>query len=180
MKFVQTSLEGAFLVEMEPLRDERGCFMRTFCRREFEHRGLESDFVQHSMSRSNRRGTLRGMHFQRLPHEEVKIVRCLRGVIWDVLLDLRADSPTFAKWQGFELHGESATELYVPKGFAHGFQALTDDVEVSYLISTEYAPGFAEGVRFDDRKFGITWPIPVTTISDKDRAWPDFGRDGGC
>lgn len=174
MKLTPTRLTGAFAIEHEPVTDERGYFVRTFCAASLEKAGLESSFPQHSMSRSHLKGTIRGLHFQREPHGEVKIVRCLAGSIWDVLLDLRPDSPTYRKWQAFELAATGYRQLYVPKGFAHGFQALTDDVSVSYLISTGYAPDFAAGVRFDDPAFGIAWPLPVTMISERDRSWRDF------
>ncbi len=155
-------------------RDSRGYFMRTFCAETFAARGLEASFVQHSTSFSARRGTVRGMHFQRAPHEEVKIVRCLRGAILDIIVDLRTASPTFCTWQGFELTADNEQQLYVPKGFAHGFQTLTDDALVSYLISTPYAPEAAAGVRHDDPAFGIAWPLPISEINDKDLHWPDY------
>ena len=142
--------------------------------REFEHRGLETRFVQHSVSHSRIRGTLRGMHFQNPPHAEVKIVTCLKGAIWDVLVDLRPESPSYRKWQGFKLAADRPAHLYVPKGFAHGFQTLTDDAEVGYLMSEFYAPASAGCVRYDDPAFAIAWPLSVTIISDKDKACPDF------
>lgn len=174
MQFEPTGLDGAWLVRLDPMRDSRGFFARTFCAEEFGVRGLETGFPQHSISRSNRRGTLRGMHFQRAPHAEVKLVRCLSGVIWDVIIDLRPRSPTFCQWRGFELSAENHDQLYIPKGFAHGFQTLTDDAQVNYLISAVYAPDAASGVRYDDRAFGISWPLPVSEISEKDLRWSDF------
>jgi dTDP-4-dehydrorhamnose 3,5-epimerase len=174
MRFEDTDLPDACLIIPEPVRDERGFFARTFCAREFGERGLETNFVQHSISASTRKGTLRGMHFQTEPHGEVKIVTCLKGAILDVIVDLREGSRAFRKWQGFELTQENRHRLYIPKGFAHGFQTLTDDVEMLYLISAFYAPTAASGVRHDDPTFGIAWPLPVSVISDKDQAWPDF------
>ncbi len=174
MKFLPTKFEGAWGIALNELTDERGFFARTFCSETLRSKGLEGQFPQHSMSYSRHRGTLRGLHFQRAPHAEVKIVRCLRGKIWDILLDLRPESPTYRQWEAFELSSDNRLQLYVPKGFAHGFQALTDDVEVSYLISEPFAPDAACGVRYDDTAFGIAWPLPVTSMSDKDRKWPKF------
>jgi dTDP-4-dehydrorhamnose 3,5-epimerase len=174
MKFHPTRLDGAWLIELTPVEDERGAFIRTFCEREFGDHGLETRFVQHSLSVNARKGTLRGMHFQRAPHEEVKLVRCQRGAVWDVIVDLRPDSPTYMRWQSFELSAENGMQLYVPKGFAHGFQTLSDDCEVFYLISEFYAADAAAGLRHDDPRFAIDWPAPVSVMSEKDRAWPDF------
>ena len=174
MRFSQTELCGAWLIEPVPARDERGFFARTFCVQEFEDHGLTTRFVQHSASQSATMGTLRGMHFQRAPHSEVKVVTCLSGAVWDVIVDLRPKSPTYRRWQGFELTAANRRQLYIPKGFAHGFQTLCDDVEVGYLISTFYAPAAASGVRHDDPAFAIDWPLPVSSISEKDRTWPDF------
>lgn len=174
MRFEDTDLPDACLIIPEPVRDERGFFARTFCARELGARGLETNFVQHSISASARKGTLRGMHFQTEPHGEVKIVTCLKGAILDVIVDLREGSRAFRKWQGFELTQENRHRLYIPKGFAHGFQTLTDDVEMLYLISAFYEPTAASGVRHDDPAFGIAWPLPVSVMSDKDRAWPNF------
>jgi len=176
MHFRRTTLKDAWVIEVEPARDERGFFARTFCVDEFSAHGLETSFPQHSISVSARRGTLRGMHFQREPHGEVKLVRCVAGKIWDVIIDLRADSPTFRRWESFELAAENRCQLYVPKGFAHGFQALTDDVEVSYLISKPHVPQAADGIRYDDPAFQVEWPLPVTIISDRDRSWPAFSN----
>lgn len=174
MRFDPTNLSGACLVVPEPVGDERGFFARTFCVRELAEHGLETEFVQHSASVSLKRGTLRGMHFQREPHGEAKIVTCVKGAIFDVIVDLRPASPTFRRWQGFELTDANRHRLYIPKGFAHGFQTLTDNVEVGYLISAFYEPSAASGVRHDDPAFGIEWPLPVTVISEKDKGWADF------
>jgi dTDP-4-dehydrorhamnose 3,5-epimerase len=175
MRFLETKVNGAFLIEPDPVGDARGKFMRTFCAMEFSHNGLETNFLQHSLSYSAAAGTLRGMHFQGPPHEEVKVVRCSAGAIFDVVLDLRPASPTFGVWQGFELSAGNRHQLYIPKGCAHGFQSLCDDVEVNYLISQFYTPAAASGVRYDDPRFAIVWPLPLVVISDKDRAWPDYG-----
>jgi dTDP-4-dehydrorhamnose 3,5-epimerase len=174
MLFTKTGLEGAWLVEPTPARDERGWFARTFCEKEFGAQGLETRFVQHSTSQNVSKGTLRGMHFQTAPHAEAKLVRCLRGAIWDVIIDLNVDSPTYRQWRGFELTADNVNQLYIPKGFAHGFQTLEDGCEIGYLISEFYAPGASTGVRWDDPVFAIQWPLPVSVMSDKDRGWPDF------
>lgn len=174
MIFTPTDLNGAWLVEPEPFRDPRGWFARTFCEREFAERGLETRFVQHSTSQNVMKGTLRGMHFQRGADAEVKLVRCLKGAIYDVIIDLRPDSATFKRWFGAELTAENVRQLYIPKGFAHGFQTLSDDCEIGYLISEFYAPAASTGVRWDDPAFAITWPMAPTVLSDKDRAWPDL------
>lgn len=180
MRFSKTNLHGAWLLEPAPIADHRGFFARTFCAREFAANGLVASFVQHSTSRSAARGTLRGMHFQRPPDAEAKLVSCLRGAIWDVIIDLRPGSPTHRAWQGFELTAENRRQLYVPEGFAHGFQTLGDGTEVGYLISAFHAPAAAGGVRYDDPAFAIDWPLPVTALSEKDEAWPPFGAgDGG-
>lgn len=174
MQFHPTEIDGAWLVQMEPVQDSRGFFARSFCVDEFDIQGLETTFPQHSISSSVRKGTLRGMHYQRAPYEEVKLVRCCRGAIWDVIVDIRPDSATYRHWQGFELSSANARQLYIPKGVAHGFQSLTDDVEVSYLISERYRPDAGTGLRHDDPAFGIPWPLPVSVISPKDAAWPYF------
>lgn len=174
MQFRPTTFHGAWLIELEPIRDDRGFFARTFCVREFKARGLDASFPQHSTSFSAKRGTVRGMHFQRPPHDEVKLVRCISGRIWDVIVDVRPESPTCGRWQGFELTAAGRTQLYIPSGFAHGFQTLTDDVEVNYLISKEHVPAAAAGFRHDDPAFKIDWPLPVSVISDRDRSWPPF------
>jgi len=176
MQFHQTTLADAWLIELQPARDERGFFARTFCAEEFALHGLEIGFPQHSTSFSSRCGTLRGMHFNREPHSEAKVVRCVRGRIWDVIIDIRPHSPTFGLWQGFDLSMENGRQLYVPKGFAHGYQTLTDNVEVNYMISAPYVPEAASGIRYDDRSLDIAWPLPISVISDRDRSWPDFAR----
>jgi len=174
MLFHTTRLQDARLIEIEPATDERGYFARTFCTREFAAAGLETTYVQQNVSLTKAAGTLRGMHFQRVPHAEVKIVRCLAGAIHDVLIDLRRDSPTFMQWEAYELAADDGRRLYVPAGFAHGFQTLAPNTVVDYMMSAYYASAAADGVRYDDPSFEITWPLPVTEISSKDRSWPDF------
>jgi dTDP-4-dehydrorhamnose 3,5-epimerase len=174
MKFHPTALHDAQLIHLEPAYDNRGFFARTFCSREFAAHGLETNFPQHSVSLSGRKGTVRGMHYQREPHSEVKVVRCFKGAIWDVIVDIRPSSPTYRRWQGFELSAANRHGLYIPRGFAHGFQTLSDDAEVSYLISEPYHPDAASGIRYDDPSIGIEWPLAVTVTSEKDLSWPDF------
>ncbi len=172
MKFIETPLAGALLVSPEPLADERGFFARTFCAREFASLGLADAFVQCSISHNTRLGTLRGMHFQRRPRAEAKLVRCTQGAIFDAIVDLREDSPFCLKWFGIELSAENGLALYIPKGFSHGFQTLTDNAQVFYQISEFFAPGHGSGHRYDDPAVGIAWPLPVSVISDKDLALP--------
>jgi dTDP-4-dehydrorhamnose 3,5-epimerase len=175
VRFVETSLPGAYILELEPREDERGFFARTWCRDELAEHGLETQLSQSSISRNTRAGTLRGMHFQRAPHEEVKIVRCTIGAIFDVIVDLRPDSKMHKHWLGVELEAQRGNALYVPRGFAHGFQTLVDGAEVLYMISDAYAPDAAAGVRWDDPAFGIDWPhAEERTISERDLAWPDY------
>jgi dTDP-4-dehydrorhamnose 3,5-epimerase len=176
MEFHSTKLLDAYLIQIEPARDNRGFFARTFCVEEFAAHGLETSFPQHSISFSARKGTLRGMHYQLEPRSEAKLVRCTQGAILDVIIDIRPNSPTYRRWQEFELSNANRRQLYIPKGFAHGFQTLGDDVEVNYLISTPYASELARGIRYDDPAFGISWPLSVTEISEKDARWPDFLR----
>ncbi|MEH6389701.1 MULTISPECIES: dTDP-4-dehydrorhamnose 3,5-epimerase [Pseudomonas] len=172
MIFHETTLKDAWLIELEPRGDERGFFARTMCRDEFARHGLVTDYVQQNTSVSANRGTLRGLHYQAEPYAEAKLVRCLRGAIVDVIVDLREDSPSYLKHQLFELTDRNRHQLYVPPGFAHSFQTLEDDVEVSYLVSAPYTPEAERGLRYNDERLGITWPEAVTTISDKDAAWP--------
>ena len=176
MQFHSTILPGAWRIDLEPASDTRGYFARTFCESEFLAQGLETSYRQHSISYSARKGTLRGMHYQREPDGEVKVVRCVKGAIWDVIVDIRPDSPTYCQWVKFELSSERGDQLYIPAGFAHGFQTLCDDVAVNYLISVPYAPQSACGIRYDDPTLGINWPLPVTDISVKDAHWPDFRK----
>lgn len=176
MKFTKTSLNDAVLIELEKRGDERGYFARTMCTQEFGAAGLETVFVQANHSHNLRAGTLRGMHYQKAPHGEVKVVRCVRGAIHDVIVDLRENSPSYRRWEGFDLDAESGRMLYVPAGFAHGFQTLTDDTDVVYQVSHPYTPGAEAGLRWDDPAFGIKWPLPVSTISEKDAAWDYVAR----
>lgn len=172
MRFVETKLDGAWLIEPDPVVDERGSFMRTFCETEFGERSLATRFVQNSQSQSLRKGTLRGMHFQIAPHAEAKLVSCIRGAIYDVIVDMRPSSPSLHRWIGFELTPENRRQVYVPEGFAHGFQTLSDDAVVSYMISAPYVPHASVGVRYDDLAFSIAWPLVPTALSDRDRNWP--------
>ncbi len=174
MKFSPTALAGACIIDIEPVPDERGFFARSWCREEFARHGLNPDLAQCSISFNKKRGTLRGMHYQAKPHEETKVVRCTRGSIYDVIVDLRPESSTFRKWIAVELSADNRRMLYIPAGLAHGFQSLTDDTEVFYQISTPYHPESARGVRWDDSAFGIEWPVTERVISDKDRQYPDF------
>ncbi|MEO4001487.1 dTDP-4-dehydrorhamnose 3,5-epimerase [Mesorhizobium sp. CAU 1732] len=171
MRFVEAGLDGAWLIEPEPVADERGSFARTFCTREFADHGLESNFVQHSVSHSVNRGTLRGLHFQHEPHAEVKVVSCIRGAILDVIVDMRPGSPTRRRWISVELTPQNRRQIYIPKGFAHGFITLDDDSVVSYLISEFYTPGAASGLRYDDPTLGIDWRETPTVISERDQGW---------
>lgn len=174
MIFKPTPLERAYLVELEKREDERGFFARTWCRKEFEAHGLTARLVQANLSFNKKRGTLRGMHYQVAPYPEAKLIRCTRGAIYDVIIDLRPDSPTHGQWFGVELTAENRLMLYVPEHFAHGFQTLTHDSEVFYQVSEFYAPAAERGVRYDDPAFGIIWPLPVAVISEKDRSWPEY------
>lgn len=175
MIFKETALPGAYVIELEKRQDERGFFARAWCQREFEAMGLAPRIAQANVSFSAARGTLRGMHYQTAPHEEAKLIRCTRGAIHDVIVDLREDSPTYRRWIGVELSAESHRMLYVPERFAHGFQTLTDDAEVTYQVSEFYTPGAERGIRWNDPAIGIEWPLEPTVMSGKDREWPDFG-----
>jgi dTDP-4-dehydrorhamnose 3,5-epimerase len=175
MRFTETTLKGSFVIEQTRLADARGFFARTWCTREFQAHGLVSRFVQSNMSFSKRRGTLRGLHYQAAPHQEAKLIRCVKGAIYDVIVDLRPDSPTYLKWFGVELTGGDDKMLYVPEGFAHGFQTLVDDTEVVYPVSEFYAPHSERGIRWDDPLFAITWPhVEARVTSRKDQSWPPF------
>jgi dTDP-4-dehydrorhamnose 3,5-epimerase len=173
MKFTETRLAGAFLIDIEPREDQRGFFARTFCRREFEEHGLETELAQCSLSFNRLRGTVRGVHFQRPPSQGVKLVRCTAGAIFDVIIDLRVESPTFLKHFAVELSSANRRTLYVPKNFAHGFQTLADDTEVAYQMTEFYIPASAAGVRWNDSLFAIPWPLPVSMISDQDAGYAD-------
>lgn len=172
MRFQKTRIEDVWIVEPVALSDSRGSFARTFCKDEFAQHGLVQDFVQHSVSHSREKHTIRGLHFQKGTHAEDKVVSCLQGAIFDVAVDVRPDSPTYLQWVSALLSSENRQQFYIPKGFAHGFQSLTDDAVVSYLISTRYEPSAATGLRFDDPAIGIDWPAEATVVSEKDRSWP--------
>ena len=179
MIFAPTPLAGAFLLEMERHQDERGFFARLFCHREFAAHGLNARVAQSSISFSRKKGTLRGMHWQAAPHQEVKLVTCLRGSIYDVIVDLRSDSPHFLEHFAVELSASNRRLLYIPEGFAHGFQTLEDDSEVFYQMSEFFAPEHACGARWDDPAFGIPWPADDRTIIDRDRNYPPFSVAAG-
>lgn len=174
MTFRETPLAGAFVIDLEPHRDERGFFARTFCQREFDDHGIKAVSVQSNLSYNYASGTLRGMHFQRPPAAETKLVRCVHGAIYDVIIDLRPDSPSYLQHFGIELTSANRSALYVPEMFAHGYQTLTDDAEVSYQVGEFYAPGFEGGLHYDDPTFAIAWPLPVSVISEKDQSWSPF------
>ena len=172
MKFEETTLPGVFLINLEAATDDRGFFARGWCQREFADHGLTANICQVNLSQNHKAGTLRGLHLQAEPHEEAKLVRCVRGGIFDVAIDMRKSSSTYLHWVGCELTAENRSALFVPKGFAHGYQTLTDNTEVFYLISEFYAPGAEAGFRYDDPSIGIEWPLNVNVISDKDANWP--------
>jgi dTDP-4-dehydrorhamnose 3,5-epimerase len=175
--FAPTGVDGVVAIELVPLEDERGFFARGFCRREFDQNGLHGDFVQENVGLTHAAGTIRGLHFQRAPFAEVKLVRCTAGSVWDVAADLRPTSPTYLEWVGIELSAEKGNMLYVPEGCAHGYLTLTDGAEVRYLTSQFYAPEAVAGVRYDDEALGITWPQAVTLVSEQDRSWPSLARE---
>jgi len=170
----ETELPGAFVVETEPIEDERGWFVRIYDQGELEDRGLASRFVQSNIAFNKEWGTLRGLHYQAEPHAEAKLVRCVRGAVHDVIVDLRPASSTFKRWAAVELSAAGGELLYVPEGVAHGYLTLEDETETLYLISATYAPEAARGVRWDDPAFGIEWPHDPRVMSEKDKAWPDF------
>lgn len=174
MFFHRTELTDAVLIELDRREDRRGFFARTWDQQLFKEHGLVDRVVQANLSYNHTRGTLRGMHYQKAPYAETKLVRCVRGAIFDVIIDIRPDSPTYKHWIGVELTAENRRALYVPEGFAHGFQTLTDDCEIMYQVSQVYTPGAEGGIRYNDPSFGIQWPLPVSVISEKDAAWPDF------
>ena len=170
----ETALKGAYILDIERLEDKRGFFARAWCKKGCAAYGLNSGLVQSNIGFSKKRGTLRGMHYQIAPYEETKLVRCTMGAIYDVILDLRRDSPTYKQWIGVELTADNRKMLYIPEGCAHGYQALVDKTEIFYQASQFYAPEFARGVRYNDPTFGIQWPMAVQVISDTDKSWPDY------
>jgi dTDP-4-dehydrorhamnose 3,5-epimerase len=177
VRFVPTPLAGAYVIEQERHVDERGFFARTYCAQEFRDHGLEPGLAQCSVSFNHRRGTLRGLHYQAPPFAEVKLVRCTRGALYDVTVDLRPDSPTFRRWFGVELMEDAGRALYIPRGFAHGFYALADATELAYQISAPYAPESARGIRWNDPLHDVAWPGPVEVMAPRDRDYPDVALD---
>lgn len=171
MKFFETELKGSYIIELEKLEDERGFFTRIWDKKKIQDKGLDSDLVQMSFSFTKKKGTLRGMHFQKKPFEETKLVRCTRGKIFDVIIDLRPESNTYKKWIGVELKSDDLKMLYIPEGFAHGFQTLEDDTEVFYQMSNWFSPEHAQGIRWNDEEFNIEWPIKNPIISKKDLSY---------
>jgi dTDP-4-dehydrorhamnose 3,5-epimerase len=175
--FQETKLAGAYTIELERREDERGFFARGWCQQEFERQGLVSRLVQANISFNKQRGTLRGMHYQASPFEETKLVRCTRGAICDVIIDLRPESPTYGQWLGVELTADNYRILYVPERFAHGFITLEDNTEVTYQVSQFYTPACERGIRWNDPAFGVRWPVEVQVISQKDSSWPDWAGE---
>jgi dTDP-4-dehydrorhamnose 3,5-epimerase len=173
--FSESKLRGVYEIRLQPKSDERGFFARSWCREEFERHGLNSKLVQCNVSFNTRKGTLRGIHYQAVPYEEAKLVRCTKGGVYDVVIDLRSDSPKFKQWVSVTLTAIERNAIYVPEGCGHGFLTLEDETEVFYQMSESYNAESARGVRWDDRAFGITWPVPVVSISERDRTYPDFG-----
>ena len=172
MIFKETTLSGAYVIEPEKIGDDRGYFARVWCKKELQQHGLKGDIAQSNVGFSHRKGTLRGLHFQKSPHAEVKIVRCTRGAIFDVIVDLRPDSRTYKGWFGVELNDENSRMIYVPEGFAQGYMTLADNTEMNYHTSEFYCPEAASGVRYNDAAIGIQWPLTPTIISQQDRSWP--------
>jgi dTDP-4-dehydrorhamnose 3,5-epimerase len=172
MIFQETILNGAFVVELDKKEDDRGFFARGFCAKEFAQHGLKSQVVQANISYSHLKGTIRGMHYQIAPATEAKFIRCIRGAIWDVIIDMRPESPTYLEHIGVELSAENRRAIYVPDMFAHGNQTLTDGAELFYLVGEYYTPGYERGIRYNDPAIAIRWPLPVTVISEKDANWP--------
>jgi dTDP-4-dehydrorhamnose 3,5-epimerase len=174
MEFAESKLPGAWLIKLKKIEDARGYFARGWCREEFAKHGLNPVMLQLNTGFSHKKGTVRGMHYQEAPHAEAKFVRCTRGAIFDVVIDLRPASPTRGQWVGAELTADSGLMLYAPEGFAHGYQTLSDDTEMYYMTSALYAGSAARGVRYNDPAFAIPWPLPVSVISDADQQWPDY------
>jgi dTDP-4-dehydrorhamnose 3,5-epimerase len=172
MKFIATPLPGSYIIELEPFSDTRGWFARTYCKNEFEQIGHHKEWVQLNHSFTAHKGSLRGMHYQLPPFTEIKMVRCIAGSVYDVIIDMRKDSPAFLKWFGAELSAANRNMIYIPEGFAHGFQTLTDNCELIYHHTSFYTPGSEGAIRFDDKRVNIQWPAPVTDISDRDRQHP--------
>jgi dTDP-4-dehydrorhamnose 3,5-epimerase len=174
MQFRETKIKGLWIVELQRHEDHRGFFARTWCQKEYEAHGLNPQIAQINVGFTTKKAGLRGLHFQIPPHAETKTVRCTRGALLDVAVDIRPDSPTYKQWVGVELTAENHRTLCIPEGCAHGYQTLADDTEILYLTSAFHAPESARGYRYDDPAFGIVWPLPVSSISDADRAWPEY------
>jgi dTDP-4-dehydrorhamnose 3,5-epimerase len=179
MKFTGTPLKGSFEIDIQLFKDDRGWFARTWCKKEFQQIGHEKEWVQLNHSFTAKKGALRGLHFQYPPYGEIKMVRCIAGAVFDVIVDIRNGSSTFLNWFGLELSAANKKMLYIPEGFAHGFQTLTDNVELIYHHSSYYVPGYEGGLRYDDKKLNIQWPLPVTEISERDKQYPDITEDFG-
>lgn len=179
MRFTELSLPGTYLIELEPQSDDRGSFSRCFAEEEFEKHGLVTRYPHSNLSRNARAGTLRGMHYAVAPSQEAKVVRCVAGAIYDVAIDVRADSPNFGRWTHAELTAENGAALYIPAGFAHGFLSLVDATDVLYLMGDVYRPETSRGFRFNDERFGVTWPFEPRVISARDAGYPDFQQESG-
>ena len=179
MEFTETPLRGAYVIRPQRIEDHRGFFARAFCQHELTAHGLMPHMRQLNVGFSHTAGTVRGLHYQEAPHAEAKLMRCTRGAIFDVIVDLRPESPTRGRWFGTELTEDNGLLLYAPEGFAHGYQALRANTEMYYMTSAFYAPQAAGGVRYNDPAFAISWPLPITVISDADRSWPDFVNERG-
>ncbi len=177
MKFIETPFAGAYIVELEPFRDERGLFARTFCQKEFANIGFDKQIVQINHSVTKQKGTIRGMHYQRPPACEIKIIRCIQGTVFDVMVDIRADSPTYMRWHGVELSKANMRMVYIPEGFAHGFQTLADNAELIYHHSAFYSPEYENVLKFDDPVLAINWPLPMSVTSLKDQSCPLINND---
>lgn len=177
MIFTPTQLKGVFIIDLQPVGDSRGWFTRTYCKNEFAEIGHDKEWVQLNHSFTSKKGTVRGMHYQLPPFSEIKMVRCIAGAVLDVVIDLRKDSPAFLQWTGVELSAENKKMIYIPEGFAHGFQCLTDNCELLYHHSAFYTPGAEGGIRYDDPLVGINWPLELTEISDRDKAHPFLDKN---
>ena len=176
MIFHKTSLDGAYYIDLEPFADDRGLFARTFCKKEFQTIGHHKEFVQINHSRNTFKGTIRGLHYQKPPFAEIKLIRCIKGTVYDVLVDIRKDSPTFLKHYGIELSEHNMRMVYIPEGFAHAFQTLEDNSELIYHHTAFYAPRVESGLKFDDTQIGINWPLPPTVVSEKDQTHPPIDQ----
>ncbi len=176
MKFIPATLSGVWRIELEPREDERGFLARTYCEQEFAGHGLHTHWPQCNLTRTVTRGMIRGLHWQAEPRPEVKLIRCVRGAVWDVVVDVRPASPSFGRWEAFELTGDGRVQLYVPAGFAHGFQCLSDGSELHYQMGDGYVGELARGLRWDDPQVGIRWPLPLAGISPRDRTLPRLGE----